>query len=115
MATAFAPPVSNALDGVVDTLRLTQAEIARAAGLPRETLARKERLHSPSAQARLRLLADILTRASAWTGGPLAAFAWYRSQPLPSFGDMTAEDLVRAGRGEAVRDYLSRIAVGGYA
>jgi hypothetical protein len=43
------------------------------------------------------------------------AFAWYRSQPLPSFGDQTAEDLVRAGRAEHVLSYLSRIASGGYA
>jgi hypothetical protein len=50
-----------------------------------------------------------------WAGSVLAAYAWYRSQPLPSFGDMTAEDLVRAGRANDVRGYLSRIAVGGYA
>ena len=37
------------------------------------------------------------------------------SQPLPSFGDQTAEDLVHAGRGEAVKRYLSRIAEGGFA
>jgi hypothetical protein len=43
------------------------------------------------------------------------AFAWYRSQPIPSFGDQTGEDLVRAGRGEHVLGYLSRIAAGGFA
>ena len=43
------------------------------------------------------------------------AFAWFRSQPLPSFGDKTAEDLVKEGRAEDVKKYLSRIADGGYA
>ncbi|WP_220790214.1 antitoxin Xre/MbcA/ParS toxin-binding domain-containing protein [Gluconacetobacter takamatsuzukensis] len=40
---------------------------------------------------------------------------WYRSRPVPSFGDQTAEALVREGRAEAVRRYLDRIATGGYA
>jgi hypothetical protein len=43
------------------------------------------------------------------------AFAWYRSQPLPSFGDLTAEDLVKEGRAEDVKAYLNRIGAGGYA
>jgi hypothetical protein len=43
------------------------------------------------------------------------AFAWYRSQPLPPFGDQTAEDLVKEGRAEAVKTYLNRIALGGCA
>tara|TARA_Y100000031_G_C8064601_1_gene312234 strand:- start:398 stop:526 length:129 start_codon:yes stop_codon:yes gene_type:complete len=41
--------------------------------------------------------------------------AWFRSQPLPSFGDKTAEDLAKEGRAEAVKTYLGRIAGGGYA
>lgn len=50
-----------------------------------------------------------------WAGSAPQAFAWYRAQPLPSFGDRTAEDLVKEGQAEAVKAYLSRIAVGGYA
>jgi len=34
---------------------------------------------------------------------------------LPSFGDKTAEDLVKEGRAAAVKAYLSRIAEGGFA
>ncbi len=40
------------------------------------------------------------------------AFAWFRSQPLPSFGDRTAEELVKEGRVQALKDYLARIADG---
>ncbi len=65
--------------------------------------------------ARLRDLAEILSRATPWAGSIQLAYAWYRSQPPPSFGDQTAEDLVKQGRAEAVKSYLSRIAVGGYA
>ncbi len=43
------------------------------------------------------------------------AFSWFRSQPLASFGDKTAEDLVKEGRAQAVKEYLSRVAEGGYA
>jgi hypothetical protein len=43
------------------------------------------------------------------------AYAWYRAQPLPSFGDRTAESLVREGRAADVLAYLDRIAEGGYA
>jgi hypothetical protein len=58
---------------------------------------------------------EIINRVSPWAGSVGGAFAWYRSQPLPSFGDKTAEDLVKEGRAQAVKDYLSRIAEGGYA
>nr|WP_242012105.1 hypothetical protein [Acetobacter oeni] len=34
---------------------------------------------------------------------------------MPSFGDQTAEALVREGCADAVRRYLDRIATGGYA
>jgi hypothetical protein len=58
--------------------------------------------------------AEILARVVRWTGSLAHAYAWYREQPLPSFGDQTAERLVRAGRADAVRRYLSRIGDGGF-
>ncbi|MDD2725644.1 MAG: DUF2384 domain-containing protein [Methylovulum sp.] len=68
-----------------------------------------------TAQARLRDTVDIINRVSEWSGGVGRAFAWFRSQPLPSFGDKTAEELVKEGRADAVKAYLTRIAEGGYA
>lgn len=71
---------------------------------------------SDAAQRRFSALAHILERIAPWTGHPRAAFAWFRSQPLPSFGFMPAEDLLKmGGRASAVEDYLERIAAGGYA
>ncbi len=60
-------------------------------------------------------MVEILNRVRPWAGSPLQAFAWYRSQPIPAFGDRTAEALVSEGRAEAVKSYLDGIAVGGYA
>ncbi|WP_353472483.1 MbcA/ParS/Xre antitoxin family protein [Salipiger sp. H15] len=58
---------------------------------------------------------ELIELATRWAGGSEArAIAWFTSQPLPSFGGQTAADLVRDGRAEAVRRYLSRIGVGGF-
>jgi len=96
-------------------LRISKAELANASGLSRDTVSRTARVNAPKNQARLRDIVEIINRALAWTGSVGQAFAWYRSQPLPSFGNQTAEDLVKSGRAEAVKAYLARIAVGGYA
>ena len=60
-------------------------------------------------------VAEIINRVLPWAGSVPQAFAWYRAQPIPSFGDRTPEDLVKEGKAEAVKAYLSRIAIGGYA
>lgn len=70
---------------------------------------------SRATQARLRDTTEIINRVTRWSGSVGRAFAWFRSEPLPSFGDKTAEDLVKEGRAQAVKDYLTRIAEGGYA
>ena len=72
-------------------LHITQTDLAQVTGLSIDAVSKSARLKSR------------------------ATFAWFRSQPLPSFGDKTAEDLVKEGRADAVKAYLSRIADGGYA
>lgn len=110
-----------AASGVVETekladlLQLTRLQLASAAGLSRDAVSKTARLHAPATQARLRDMIDILNRTQGWAGSPQMALAWYRSQPLPGFGDLTAEDLVKQGRAEAVKRHLSRIAEGGFA
>jgi len=74
----------------------------------------KSRLRSRQTQARLRETLEIINRVTPWTGSVDCAFAWFRSQPLPSFGDKTAEELVKEGRMQALRGYLARIAEGSY-
>ena len=110
-----------AADGTVVTDRLSQAlrvtklELAQAAGLSRDAVSKAARLHARATQARLRDVVEIIARVLPWVGSVPQAFAWYRAQPLPSFGDQTAEDLVRQGRAAAVKGYLARISVGGHA
>jgi hypothetical protein len=101
--------------GLSGELRITKGELAVAAGLSRDAVSKTARLKAGPTQARLRDVAEIINRVLPWAGSAPQAFAWYRSQPLPSFGDRTAEDLVKEGRAEAVKAYLSRISVGGYA
>ena len=108
-------------DGLVETgllsqrLRVTKTELAFAAGLSRDAVSKSARIASPSTQARLRDMVEIVNRVMPWAGSLPQAFAWYRAQPLPGFGDRTAEDLVKEGRAEAVKAHLSRIAIGGHA
>jgi hypothetical protein len=118
-AFAFAHVLGS--DGMVEPARLTnelrisKQELATAAGLSRDAVSKTARLKAPATQGRLRDFIEIIARVLPWAGSVPHAFAWYRAQPLPSFGDQTAEDLVKAGRAEAVKAYLSRLAVGGYA
>jgi hypothetical protein len=100
---------------LTDELRITKQELAIASGLSRDSISKTGRLKSVATQARLRDLVEIIGRILPWAGSLQQAFAWYRAEPLPSFGDQTAEDLVKEGRADAVKKYLSRIAVGGYA
>jgi hypothetical protein len=108
-------------DGLIEpdrlsvVLRITKGELAIASGLSRDAVTKTRRLQAPATQARLREVAEIINRILPWCGSVPQAFAWYRSQPIPAFGDQTAEDLVRAGRSEHVKSYLTGIAVGGYA
>jgi hypothetical protein len=104
-----------AADRLSDLLHITRAELAIAIGVSRDAVSKSARVGTPATQARLRDLVEIINRVCQWAGSPQQAFAWYRSQPLPSFGDQTAEALVKEGCAEAVRRYLDRIAVGGYA
>ncbi|MHA1537515.1 MAG: antitoxin Xre/MbcA/ParS toxin-binding domain-containing protein [Alphaproteobacteria bacterium] len=104
-----------AADRLTDKLRITKAELARAFGLSRDAVSKTSRVVTRPTQTRLRDVVEIINRIQALAGSVPQAFVWYRSQPLPSFGDRTAEDLVKEGRADAVKKYLSRIAVGGYA
>ena len=98
-----------------ERLRVSKQELAAASGLSRDAVSKSARLASPATQGRLHDMVEIIARVMPWAGSVPQAFAWYRAQPLPSFGDQTAEDLVKQGRAEAVKAYLARIAVGGFA
>jgi hypothetical protein len=102
-------------DRLIGLLRITKTELATASGLSRDGVSKTPRLRSPATQGRLREVAEVVNGILPWCGSVPQAFAWYRSQPIPAFGDQTAEALVRAGRAEHLKSFLSGIAVGGYA
>lgn len=62
---------------------------------------------------KLRMKREILAHASRLTGEP-DAIEWYRSVPIPSLGGHTAEQIVEAGRGAAVVEYLRQVSSGGF-
>ncbi len=102
-------------DLVAAALRTSKEELAQTTGLSRDALGRKTRIGRPLTQSRLREMLEILVRVEAWAGSAVAAYAWYRAQPLPGFGERTAEMLVRDGHAGAVRRYLDEVALGGFA
>ncbi|ROO24130.1 XRE family transcriptional regulator [Salinisphaera japonica YTM-1] len=104
--------LSNAL---AQTLHVTKSELAAAIGLSADSSRERERERSGPTQRRMRDVVEILNRVSHWTGSDMQAYAWYRSEPLPAFGQRTASDLVAEGLADAVKTHLSRIAVGGFA
>ena len=102
------------LDLLVNSLRLSKTELAGVLGMSRDAVSKSARRRSNTSQRKLRDLVEILVHVSPWAGSVPQAFAWFTSQPLPSFGQQTAADLFREGRADAVKAYVSRIEVGGY-
>ena len=100
---------------VADTLRTTKSEVAATLGLGKDAFTRTSRIRARKSQIRLRQMLEILNRVESATGSPLAAYAWFRAEPLPGFGGATADRLLRDGRADDVHAYLDRIAAGGYA
>ena len=94
---------------------MSKTQLAETAGLASDTLYRGERSKTPKTQGRLREMLEIISRISAWAGGPNQAMAWYRSQPIAALDGRTAEALVKDGKAGAVRDYLDHLALGGFA
>jgi len=102
-------------DDFSERLGINKRELALTAGLSPATLQRKARAEAPATLSRLNEMAEIIRRVADWAGGERQAFAWYRAQPIPAFGDRTAESLVKSGKAADLRDYLDSVALGGFA
>lgn len=123
--TVLAAPVTDVMqpspggqieaDEIAEILGISKTQLAASAGLSRESLLKSARIGSPKVQNRLREMLEIIDRVSGWAGGRYPALSWYRAQPIPAFGDRTAESLVQEGRAAEVRAYLDHIALGGFA
>jgi uncharacterized protein (DUF2384 family) len=102
------------VDRVVEYFGMSKQQFAETIGVKPETVYRASRLAAPKTQTRATEMLEIVARVADWAGGERQAMAWYRAEPLPAFGGRTAESLVKAGKAAAVRDYLDRIATGGF-
>lgn len=125
-AFGFVPPIAAPggfrgrsgmidLEAVADAFRMSKRQLAETLGLAAVTLTKSERANSAKTQSRASEMLEILARVDDWAGGPVAAMAWYRSQPIPALDGRTAEALVKSGQATAVRDYLDHVALGGFA
>lgn len=100
---------------IAETLRTTNDEIARTAGLGRDAIQRKDRVQSSRTQRRLREMVEVLNKVEPRFGSALMAYAWYRSEPLPGLSGQTAMQLVRDGRADDVLDYIDAVDAGVHA
>jgi len=89
--------------------------IAVVSGLSVDVVSKKLRSQSTPAQTRLNDMIQIINQVTPWCGDVFQAYAWYCSEQLPSFGGLTAKDLVNRGKADAVKRYLARTSDGGYA
>jgi len=104
-----------AVDDVAQSFGMSKGQLAETLGLRPDTLRRFSRVFAPKTQSRLKDMLEIVSRVADWAGGRHQAMAWYRAEPIPAFGGRTAEFLVKDGKAGAVRDYLDRVALGGFA
>ena len=100
---------------IAETLRTTNNEVARTAGLGRDAVQRKDRIQSSRTQRRLREMVEVLNKVEPRFGSALMAYAWYRSEPLPGLSGQTAMQLVRDGRADDVLDYIDAVDAGVHA
>ena len=99
---------------LVQVLRTHKKEVAETLGLTLDAITREERIPSAKTQTRLREMVEILNLVEPLVGSSITAYAWYRSEALPSFGCETPEQLVKAGRATPVRQHIVRMMAGGH-
>lgn len=97
-------------DRFAAALQLRQQELAELAHVHRTTVA-----DAPSNAKLQRYMRDtlrVLSAAAAVSGDRARTIYWYRNSPIPEFEHRTAEQLVSAGKTDAVVSYLLSIASG---
>ena len=106
-----------AVESVLNVVRLSQSELARALGIPERTLARRKRegvLNSEESSKLLRL-ARVVSRASEVFDDPAAAVDWLKSPNAALRANAPLSLLDTDIGAESVLDTLGRIAHGVFA
>ena len=74
---------------------MSKGQLGQTIGVSPETLQRFSRAYASNTQNRLKEMLEIVGRVTHWAGGMKQAMAWYRAEPIASFGGRTAEFLVK--------------------
>lgn len=98
---------------VASAVNANLSDIAYTAGLEPYEL-EGEFAASERTQRHLRELVEILNRLESRLGSCQMAFAWARSQPLASFGGMTAMQLIQSGYSHNVLAYIDAVDMGAH-
>ena len=121
MLAGFMVDVMESKDGGISPKKLSErlrmpisgkGGLTSLVNLHRNTLTRSP--GSAKVQSRLGEIAKILAYAADLAGDDTRAVVWFRYQPLTGFDNKTAEDLVRAGHGDAVMKHLETLYHGVY-
>ena len=106
-----------AVESVLSTMHVSQAELAQALGIPQRTLARRKRegiLNSEESSKLLRL-ARVVSRASEVFDDPAAAVDWLKSPNAALRGNAPLSLLDTDIGAESALDALGRIEHGVFA
>ncbi len=108
---------ADAIDSMLKTLQLSQADLARALGIPERTLARRKRegLLNSEESAKLVRLARVVGRANEVFEEPKAALQWLKSSNTALSGATPLSLLDTEIGAESVFDTLGRIEHGVFA
>jgi hypothetical protein len=130
LATYSATPALNrGFEGLIDFLRdqdagastLSPKRFGDVLSIDIQTLATQAHVHrntisrapaSESVQKFIREALRVIRAAHDLSGNVSRAIFWYRNEPLPPFGYMTAEQLVSGGRTEDVLRYVASLEAG---
>lgn len=98
---------------VSEQLGLTLSELARLAGIARNTLTAKS--SARKVDSALSTIVRIIAMASEMAGDEKRAVIWFKHQPIPGWAGKTAYDLVGEGKSDKVLAYLEAVRSGVYA
>jgi uncharacterized protein (DUF2384 family) len=98
---------------VSEVLGINQSELAKLAGIARNTLTAKT--SARKVDQALSPIVRILAMAIEMTGDESRAVIWFKHQPIPGWAGKTAYDLVGEGKADRVLGYLEAVRSGVYA
>ena len=98
---------------LAEQLGVTQSELARLAGVARNTLTAKSATRR--VDAALSPIVRILAVVAEMAGDEGRAVIWFKHQPIPGWAGKTAYDLVAEGNAADVLSYLEAVRSGVYA